>query len=307
MGDLNRQAEEVLRRMPAGERALSVAEARAAVAARSPAPAPEVPFEDHHVPGAGGGRFRVRVYRTASQTPQPALVYYHGGGFICGSIEGHDSLCRMLASTVGCAVASVEYRLAPEHPFPTPVHDAYTALSWVHESADELGIDHTRIAVGGDSAGGNLATVAARQAKERRGPPVAYQVLYYPVTDLGSIDTASYDAFASGFGLSRQEMAFCRDAYLPSSDDFENPSASPLRAGNLIGLPAAYIVTAECDPLRDEAEAYAGKLSEAGVPVVMERYAGQIHAFVRMYDQIDDGRRVIARTAELLAPALGLD
>lgn len=306
MSALHSQARAVLERSGASDPVLTVAELRAEVAARVLPPAPPVPSTDHEVPGAGGGRFRVRVYRPDGPEPVPALVYFHGGGFICGSIEGHDSLCRLLASELACAVASVGYRLAPEHPFPTPVHDAYSALSWVHENADELGVDHTRLAVAGDSAGGTLATVASRQAKERRGPPVLYQVLFYPVTNLASLDTESYRAFATGFGLTRAEMAFLRDQYLPSPEQYTNPSASPLHATNLIGLPPAYIVTAECDPLRDEAEAYAKKLADAGVSTVLERFDGQIHGFVRMFDQIDDGRRAIASAVDRLRAAFGL-
>lgn len=307
MSSLHPQAKAVLDTLPAVQSVPTVAQSRAEVAARVSPPAPEVPWSEHRVPGAGGGQFAVRVYRAPFDRPVPVLVYFHGGGFVSGSIEGHDSLCRVLAAKLGCAVASVGYRLAPEHPFPTPMHDAYSALSWVHENADELGLDHNRVAVAGDSAGANLATVAARQAKERRGPPVRYQVLFYPVTDLGGFDTASYAEFAVGYGVTRAEMEFLRGQYLPSPEQHTHPSASPLRATNLIGLPPAFVVTAECDPLRDEGEAYARQLAEAGVPTVLKRYAGQIHGFVRMFDTIDDGRHAIAEAAKQLRPALGLD
>ncbi|MDD9940714.1 MAG: alpha/beta hydrolase [Myxococcales bacterium] len=305
---LHPQAQAVLdAHRAAGETPLTLDAFRREAAKRPPLPGPDLRSADYEVHGAGGGKFAVRVYWPDGTGPFPALVYLHGGGFVVGSVETHDGFCRTLAAELGCVVASIGYRLAPEHRFPIPVADAYTGLSWVHESADEINVDHTRLAVGGDSAGANLATVTARQAKERRGPPLNFQVLYYPVTDLRALDTPSYREFGKqGSFLTRAEMSWLRDQYLADAAQRNDPSVSPLVATNLIGLPPTYLVTAECDPLRDEGEAYAAALSASGVQTTAERFAGQLHGFVRMYDRIDAGRAVIARTAELMRPALGL-
>lgn len=282
---------------------LTAAEARVLAARRKLPPGPEVQVTDLQMPGPGGP-IRLRLYRPSQRGFLPGLVYYHGGGFVIGSLDSHDPLCRELCQGSGCAVVSVDYRLAPEAPFPAAVNDAYAALSWVHENADELGLDHQRLAVGGDSAGATLATVAARLAKERRGPPVALQLLAYPITDFRSLDTGSYREFAEGYLLTRASMAWFRDHYLQDPAQRSDPRASPLAAENLIGLPPALVITAECDVLRDEAEAYAERLVQAGVRTELVRYPGLIHGFLSRYALFDDGRVAIARCCDALRRAL---
>jgi acetyl esterase len=282
---------------------LTPTEARALAAKRKLPPGPEVQVSDLQMPGPGGP-LRLRLYQPSPRGFVPGLVYYHGGGFVVGSLDSHDPLCRALCQGSGCAVVSVEYRLAPEAPFPAPVNDAYAALSWVHENADELGIDHQRLAVGGDSAGATLATVAARLAKERRGPPVALQLLAYPITDLRTLDTASYAAFADGYLLTRASMAWFRDHYLQDPAQRSDPRASPLAADNLIGLPPALVITAEYDVLRDEAERYAERLVQAGVRTELVRYPGMIHGFLSRYALFDDGRAAVDLCCDALVRAL---
>ena len=266
----------------------------------------DVEISEAEVRGPGGQSMKLRFYYPPSRPGEvwlPALVYFHGGGFVSGSIESSDGICRTLCSLSHCCVVSVDYRLAPEAKFPAAVLDAYTALSYVHENADEHRINHHRIAVGGDSAGANLATVVARQTKERRGPELSFQVLFYPVTDLRSLDTASYKQFADGPYLSRTDMAWHRDHYLPDIASRQDPSASPLAAKNLIGLPAALVVTAECDPLRDEGEAYADALRVAGTRVTVHRYVGQFHGFIGYFKQIPAAQAALSEAASLLRSA----
>lgn len=282
---------------------LPIDEARALVARRARMPGPPVRTETHQVPGAGG-LFPVRTYAPEQAGPLPAVVYYHGGGFALGGLDASDGLCRTLAVETGCCIASVGYRLAPEHPFPAATLDAYSALSWVHENADEIDVDHRRIAVLGDSAGGNLATVAARQAMERRGPPLRMQVLINPVTDFRSLDTESYAAFGDGHFLTRREMAWVRDMYLPDPATWADPSASPLASDALTGLPQTLVVVAECDPLRDEGIAYAKKLQRSGVPTTLRCYPGMIHGFVTLSQVLDPGREALSECVAALRHAL---
>lgn len=284
---------------------LSIEQARALSAKRKRLPGPPARTQDLSIPGAGG-EIPMRVYYPEQSGPLPAVVYFHGGGFAMGSIEGHDGLCRTLAVETGCCVASVGYRLAPEHPFPAATLDAYTALCWVHENADELGVDHRRLAIAGDSAGGTLATVAARQAMERRGPPLAMQLLLYPVTDLRTLDTPSYHELSEGHFVSRTEMAWFRDMYLPDETRRSDPSASPLASDALTGLPRTLVVTAEYDPLRDEGRAYADKLTASGVETTYRCYPGMIHGFISLAPYLDDGRRALSECAAELRQALGI-
>jgi acetyl esterase len=231
------------------------------------------------------------------------LVYFHGGGWVIGSIETHDALCRELTMEAGVVVVSVEYRLAPEHKFPAAADDAYAAVRWVAQHAAELGIDPARIGVGGDSAGGNLAAVVALQARDLGGPPLALQLLIYPITcdDLG---TPSYVENAEGYMLTRADMAWFWSQYLSDPAQGDDPRVSPLRAGDLSGLPPAFILTAEYDPLRDEAEAYAARLEQAGVPVRMRRYDGMIHGFLRRLTLLDQGRVALDEVAKGIRDAL---
>jgi len=265
----------------------------------------QVRIEDSEIRGPGGQAMALRFYYPPTQqsTWLPALVYFHGGGFVSGSIESSDGICRMLCARAQCCVVSVAYRLAPEAKFPAAVLDAYTALSYVHENADEHGIDHHKIAVGGDSAGANLATVVARQTKERRGPDLSLQLLFYPVADLRALDTASYNLFEYGPYLTRASMAWHRDHYLPDIASRQDPAASPLAAKNLIGMPPALVITAECDPLRDEGEAYANALREAGTSVALHRYSGQFHGFVGFFGQLSAAKAALDEAADHLRSA----
>jgi acetyl esterase len=233
------------------------------------------------IPGPHGD-IPVRIYTpSAADAPSPCLVYFHGGGWVIGTLDGYDAICTIVANRSGCKVVSVDYRLSPEHKFPVPFDDCYAALQWVHSSHREIGVDPDRIAVGGDSAGGNLSAAVAIKARDTNGPPLRHQLLVYPVTNY-AFDTQSYRDNADRYLLTADMMHWFWDHYLESPSDGAHPLASPLRAENLAGLPPATVVTAEYDPLRDEGEAYANRLAEAGVPVEHIRYDGHIHAFWQM-------------------------
>lgn len=283
---------------------LSAEEARAGSAKRDPAVTglPEEVFsvEDRNVPGPGG-EIPVRVYRGSGDAMRPGMVYFHGGGWVVCGLDTHDVICRAIARRSGGVVVSVDYRLAPEHKFPAAVEDAYAATVWVGENAAALGIDGSRLSVGGDSAGGNLATVVSMLCRDRGGPAIACQTLVYPVTDLGSLETASYEEFAAGCCLTKAMMVWFRNHYLAEEADGLHPHASPLRAEDLSRLPPALILTAECDPLRDEAEAYAWRMEEAGVSVLLKRYEGMIHPFFSMAGAIPQGQEALDAVARSVA------
>jgi acetyl esterase len=263
---------------------LSPSEAREASAAfvELAGPGEEVAsVENRTIPGPAGP-IPVRIYTPAAGTaPRPALVYFHGGGWVIGDLETTDAICRAVANRAACVVVSVDYRLAPEHKFPVPFDDCYAALTWVADNAAEIGVDGRRLAVGGDSAGGNLSAAAALRARDEGGPALRLQLLVYPVTD-HSYDTVSYKENGEGYLLTKDMMVWFWDHYLENPGDSDNPWASPLRARDLSGLPPARVFTAEFDPLRDEGEAFAARLAAAGVPVTHTRYDGQIHAFWTM-------------------------
>jgi acetyl esterase len=233
---------------------------------------------DHSAPGRGGA-IPVRLYvPAAAPAPGPLLVYFHGGGWVQGSIETHDASCRLLAHLSGVRVLSVDYRLAPEHPYPAAVEDAVSAYAWAADHAATLGADPARLAVGGDSAGGNLAAVLAQAARDdERLPDVAFQLLLYPVTDAAE-RTPSYAAFADGYLLTASGMDWFLGHYLPDAARRAEPAASPLRAESLSGLPPAYVATCVPDVLRDEGEEYARRLRAAGVAVATHRH-DQVHGF----------------------------
>ena len=247
------------------------------------------------------GGVRGRLYAPAGSN-LPVVAWFHGGGWVVGSLDTHDSLCRRLAADSGAAVVAVDYRLAPEHRYPAAVDDAWTATTWLARSADRLGLDPARLAVGGDSAGGNLAAVVALRARDE-GLHLALQLLVYPVTD-HDLDSGSYVSNATGFGLTRQAMAWYWDHYCPALERRAEPWASPLRAPSLAGVAPAFVATCELDPLFDEGEAYARRLEADGVRVTLSRYEGMIHGFARMFAVIDRSHDLMADMAAAVQGAL---
>jgi acetyl esterase len=264
-------------------------------------PEPVAKVEDRKLPESAGN-LAVRIYTPQGSGPFPILVYFHGGGFICGDLNSFDSQCRALTNRVGCLVVSVDYRLAPEHPFPAAVEDAYAAIEWVADHAEEIGGDATRLAVGGDSAGGNLAAVVSLMARDRGKPALIYQVLIYPVTD-ATMSSASYEENGEGYGLTTAMSRWFNNQYLPSDVDRKNPYISPLWAPDLKNLPPTLVITAEFDPLRDEGEMYAARLKEAGVKVESSRYDGMIHGFFQMTGALNGGKKAIEQIAAALRAA----
>jgi acetyl esterase len=254
-----------------------------------------VPTAEHEIP--------VRVYTPHPRTdgPLPLVVYLHGGGMVAGSIDSYDAVCRLLAHRSGAVVASVGYRLAPEHRFPAAVEDAWAALEWAMVHAWELGADSGRVAIAGDSAGGNLAAVTAQQARDR-GVALALQVLVYPaVGTLGH--SRSMGRFATGYLFERGEYDWLFDQYLDDPAQARDPRVSPILAADLSGLAPALVVTAGFDIMRDDAEAYAERLRDAGVPVSVRRFGGTIHAFMSMAGVLDAGREAIEECAAALRAA----
>ncbi len=252
------------------------------------------------------GALALRVYRpSAAPSPLPIVVYYHGGGFVVGGLESYDSLCRRLANGVGAVVVSVDYRLAPEHKFPAAVNDAAAALRWVHDNAAALGGDPGRVAVAGDSAGGNLAAVSAIWARDQ-GLALGYQVLIYPVVG-GAPETASHHAFGDGYLLARRTLLWFYGHYLNDPAEAEDARFAPILHPDLGGLAPALIITAGHDPLRDEAVDYAGKLIAAGNQITLTNYAGMIHGFVTLAGIIRDGRMALAEITAALRGGLGVD
>jgi acetyl esterase len=251
-------------------------------------PPPDFPLAeivDGSFPGPAGN-VAIRIYRASAEPNQPGIVYFHGGGFVIGSLNSHDGTCRRLCHGAGCTVVSIDYRLAPEHRYPAAVDDCYAAAVWVAANAASLKIDPNRIAVAGDSAGGNLAAVTAILARDKGGPKLVHQLLTYPVTDM-AYKSQSYITNATGYFLTKEMMEWFGLQYMPSGQNPEDPLLSPLYAGDLKGLPAATVITAEYDPLRDEGEAYAERLQEAGVATRLIRYDGVIHGFFSMNGMID--------------------
>ena len=237
------------------------------------------------------GQISVRVYTPEGRGPFPILVYFHGGGWVFWDIDVTDGLCRSLANGASCVVVSVDYRLAPEHKYPAAVEDAYAATQWVATNADRIQADPTRIAVGGDSAGGNLAAAVTLVARDQGGPPLAHQLLICPTTDVSSFDTDSYRHFGEGPESLKALGQWAVKHYLTEKEQAQHPLVSPLLAKDLGQLPPALVITAEFDTLRDEAEAYARRLREAGGVVTCTRYDGMIHdfpVFAAVFDQAQD-------------------
>jgi len=284
---------------------LAPAAARAAMKSRilSGKETPSGPIRTFTIPGPAHD-IALRSYTPlgAKDAMLPGLVFFHGGGFALGDLDTHDDLCRHIANGSGCRVVSVDYRLAPEHPFPAGVEDCYAATKWVAEHAAEIGIGGP-LAVGGDSAGGNLAAVVAQLAKTQ-GPALAFQLLIYPVTQLGGPELPSMEENAKGYFLERESMQWYTRMYCPDAALLADPRMSPLRAKDLSGLPPAYVVTAGFDPLRDEGKAYADKLDAAGVPVTYVNYPGMVHGFFSLRGLIPKAREAVAAASAALKAAL---
>lgn len=258
-------------------------------------------IEDREIPGPHGP-IPVRIYTPPGPRPLPILVYYHGGGWVTGDLETHDFQCRLMCRWAGCLLVHVNYRHAPEHPFPAAVDDAYAGACWVADNAAALGGDPSCIAIGGDSAGGNLTAVVTLLARDRGGPRFCFQYLGYPVTD-AALDTPSAKENATGYGLSHETMLWYWDQYVHDPAMRFDPLVSPLRAKDLSGLPPALVLTAEFDPLRDEGEAYARRLIDAGVPTVLKRYDGMVHGFLGQTPEVAAARGALGDLTDALKAA----
>lgn len=250
------------------------------------------------VPGPEGS-VPIRVYTPTGDGPHPALVFFHGGGWMLGDLDTHDALCRALTNATECVVIAVEYRLAPEHPFPAGLEDCYAATRWVANNPEAVGVDPDTLAVAGDSAGATLAVGVGLLARDRDGPDIDYQVLAYPPTNYG-FETASYEENAQGYFLTREDMKRFWNGYLRCELDGRHPYASPLRAQQLDALPPAFVLTCGFDPLRDDGRALADRLSSAGVPVRHVEYDDMIHGFLTMLadPEIDRAREAIELIAD---------
>ena len=303
---LDPQAQNILDQMAAlglpPNHTVSPEEARANMLARPRPEGPEVAKVEDRTIANGNFQVPVRIYTPAGSGPFPVLSWFHGGGWVIGNLETADATARHLAVGAGCVVVSVDYRLAPEAKFPVPFDDCYAATQWIVQNAASINVDPSRIAVGGDSAGGNLAAGICLAAKDRGGLPIAFQLLVYPVTAV-DFSTGSYKQNADGYLLTMDGMKWYWNHYLSSDADASNPYAAPLAAKDLSGLPPALVITAEFDPLRDEGEAYAKKLQDAGVDATATRYDGMIHGFFGMSAVLDKGAQALAQASSALMAA----
>jgi acetyl esterase len=256
---------------------------------------------DHQVPVTGGSVL-VRSYRVAGQGPLPTHVLLHGGGFWTGSVDNVDWLARYYAVQARCLVLSVDYRLAPEYPWPTANEDAYSVLLWAAERAEEIGVDPTRLSIGGVSAGGGIAAVVAIMARDRGGPALRFQLIEIPTTDL-TMSQPSMERFATGYVCTRAALLEGYEYYVPDAARRSDPAASPLFAEDLSGLPPAMVITCQYDPLRDEGEAYARRLAAAGTPAVHVRAKGLVHS-TNYLERLRPARLTLRRAADALAEAL---
>lgn len=260
------------------------------------------------IPGGAKQQMMVRVYQPAGEGPFPALVYFHGGGWVFANLDTYDSSCRALTNAANCAVISVAYRQAPENKFPAAPEDAFAAYQWVLANGPALRIDPAKVAVGGESAGGNLATVTAMIARDRGAKVPVHQMLIYPVTRTDINLAGNYPSYAENMmamPLATPALPWFYRYYLRTPADANNPYASPLKATNLKGLPSATVITAEFDPLRDEGEAYAQKLKEAGIAATLTRYTGVTHEFFSMAGIVDKAKQAVAEAAAGLKTAFG--
>jgi acetyl esterase len=296
---LNPQAKQVLDGMAALGLNLTGPDAQAVRDQMKMFPRPEGEpihsVQDRKIPGPGG-EIPVRIYDPGGPGPKPVLVWFHGGGWVIGDLDSADNGCRMFANASGAIVVSVDYRLAPEVKYPAAADDCFAATQWASKNAASIGGDPARLAVGGDSAGGNLAAVVSQMARAAGGPIIQYQLLVYPVTN-HDYGTASYTENAEGYLLTKDSMVWFWNHYLNDESEGKNPKASPLQAGDLAGLPRALVVTCEYDPLRDEGEAYASALAAAGVPTTAIRFNGQIHG-LWANAAIEDGSALVRFAAD---------
>jgi acetyl esterase len=259
-------------------------------------------IENRGIPGPSG-EMPVRIYTPEGNGPWPILFFFHGGGWIVGNLDMEHHVCLSLAHKTACIVVSVDYRLAPEHPFPAAPEDCYAALEWAAARADSFGGDGSRIAVGGESAGANLAAAVTLMSKKRHGPAAVLQVLFNPALNLAEFDSESHRAFGEGFMLTRADMEETRSMYLPNEEDRRNPYASPLLAEDIKGLPPALVITAGCDPLRDDGERYAKRLKEAGIPVKYTCHEDMIHGFLFFFRKSESSRKALEEAASELRKA----
>jgi acetyl esterase len=266
--------------------------------ARMPVEAEPVADVHDRIIDGPGGPLTVRVYRPEAENILPVVVFFHGGGWVMCDLDSHDGFCRTVTNAVGCVVVSVDYRRAPEHPYPAAAEDAYAATAWVAANAAGLGVDPHRLVVMGDSAGGNLAAAVTLLARDRGGPAIALQSLLYPVTDR-DFETSSYQEFGVNHFLTTAAMKWYWKHYLADSADPDG-AAAPLRATDLTGLPPAHVVTAECDPLRDEGMAYAQRLAESGVPTRAKSYEGGFHGFLTLPPLLEVTRLATAEVCGVL-------
>ncbi|MEZ4289751.1 MAG: alpha/beta hydrolase [Myxococcota bacterium] len=265
-------------------------------------PGPAVATRDLSIPGPASTLF-ARRYQAHPGQGLPLVLFFHGGGFVTGSVRTTDSICRAIAQEVPAIVVNAEYRLAPEHPFPAAVEDVRAVLAWCHAEAEALGIDPTRIAVMGESAGANLAAVLAHLVRDEGGPALRHQALVYPGPD-ASRSSPSMEENADGAFLTRESIEFYDRCYVPRVEDRKDPRVSPILYPSFAGLPSATIVTAECDPVRDEGRAYARCLEEAGIDVVLREYAGMPHGFFGMHALVEASEQAIVFVARRLRGAL---
>ena len=255
------------------------------------------------IPGPGGA-MRARAYApVAGAGLLPALIYFHGGGFVAGSLESHDGLCRLFAAEGGFKVIAVDYRLAPEHPHPAAVDDAWAATVWIEQNASGLGVDAGRLAVGGDSAGAMLAAIVTQMAREKGGLKLAAQLLMFPQVQIGG-ETSSMHEFAVGYFLERRAIEYFNSLYLGAKADPNSPRVSPLKEADFSGLPPAYVMLGGYDPLHDEGLAYAQKLRAAGVKVTIADYADMVHCFIYLQTILPQAHDAVAAAAKAMRAAL---
>ena len=285
---------------------ISPAEARTNALSKPRPEGPEVAKVEDRSIANDDFQVPIRIYTPKGSGPFPVLSWFHGGGWVIGNLETSDEIVRHLVVGTDCVVVSVDYRLAPEAKFPAPFEDCYAATQWISHNAASINVDPSRLAVGGDSAGGNLAAAVCLAAKERGSLPIIFQLLVYPVTAM-DFGTPSYKQNANGYALTMDGMKWYWNHYLSCDTDASNPYAAPLAANDLSGLPPTLVITAEFDPLRDEAETYAKKLQDAGVSATATRYYGMIHGFFGMSAVTEKGAQAISQASTALRVAFDQD